>query len=246
MLCRHCPAPTKGNKGGSRSPSPGGAQPSPVRLNPLPGLRLNPRDSCGSAAHTHGLFCAHQACFIGHSFGSIVMTWLVVNDPQIVGSMLLLDPVSVMLQEPDIAHNFLYREPEQGSVVQAFFKYFVATELHIANTLHRHFWWFENVLWLDDLPERLRRPETFKVMLAGGDEIVNVPLVTEHLKTWRPAGAKGKADTAMAVELVIKPDLDHAEVVVSDDGASIPGAFASIMFCRRALPEFVALCFAQG
>ena len=36
-----------------------------------------------------------------------------------------------MLQEPDVAHNFLYRDPDQGSAVQAFCKYFVATELHV-------------------------------------------------------------------------------------------------------------------
>ena len=29
---------------------------------------------------------------------------------------------------------------------------------------------------------------------------------------------QGKAATGMALELVIKPELDHAEVVVSDDG----------------------------
>ena len=98
--------------------------------------------------------------------------------------MLMLDPVTFLLQEPDVAHNFLYREvrkqrtaalvlvhfrsknndhftktgsgqtsiktqkesggvvflqPEKGSVVQAFFKYFVATELHVGTLLvHAH------------------------------------------------------------------------------------------------------------
>lgn len=52
--------------------------------------------------------------------------------------MLLLDPVSLMLQEPDVAHNFLYRDPDQGSAVQAFFKYFVATELHVRAKLSLH------------------------------------------------------------------------------------------------------------
>ena len=76
-----------------------------------------------------------QACFIGHSFGSIVISWLLNNAPECVGSILLLDPVSLMLQEPDVAHNFLYRDPAQGSAVQAFFKYFVATELHVRVTI---------------------------------------------------------------------------------------------------------------
>lgn len=73
-----------------------------------------------------------QGCFIGHSFGSVVVSWMIASAPECVESVLLLDPVSLMLQEPDVAHNFLYREPGLGSpAVQTFFKYFVATELHV-------------------------------------------------------------------------------------------------------------------
>jgi pimeloyl-ACP methyl ester carboxylesterase len=102
-----------------------------------------------------------QACFIGHSFGSIVVSWLVTNVPECVGSILLLDPVSLMLQEPDVAHNFLYRSTDQGSLVQAFFKYFVATELHV-RTILRHLderdafsrFGFENVVHVALLPTK--------------------------------------------------------------------------------------------
>ena len=62
----------------------------------------------------------------------------------------------------------------------------------------------------------------FKVILAGGDEIVNVPLVSAHLKEFRPtrnnAQHQGDQTTGMIAEVVVKPDLDHAEVVVSADG----------------------------
>lgn len=85
---------------------------------------------------------------------------------------------------------------------------------------------------------RLQRPEIFKVMLAGGDEIVNVALVAEHLEKFRPnsnpddaprghggrsngggGGKKGRG--GMVAEVVIKDGLDHAEVVVSSDGLSL-------------------------
>ena len=51
----------------------------------------------------------------------------------------------------------------------------VASELHIANTLHRHFWWYESVLWLEDLPARLRGPARFKVVLAQDDVVPHPP-----------------------------------------------------------------------
>lgn len=62
----------------------------------------------------------------------------------------------------------------------------------------------------------------FKVLLAGGDEIVNVPLVLAHLKEFRGAHDKEldqrEGTTNMIADVVVKPDLDHAEVVVSSDG----------------------------
>ena len=80
MLCRHAPAAAStGTAGhgahGARSPSPAG-------------IGCEPR----------------AACFIGHSYGSIVTSWLVARVPECVGSILFLDPVSLMLQEPDISY----------------------------------------------------------------------------------------------------------------------------------------------
>ena len=62
----------------------------------------------------------------------------------------------------------------------------------------------------------------FKVLLAGGDEIVNVPLVLAHLKEFRGSHDKEldrrEGTTNMIADVVVKPELDHAEVVVSSDG----------------------------
>ena len=123
-------------------------------------------------------------------------------------------------QEPDVAYNFLYRPPANS--LQSVFKYFVAAEVGIANTLHRHFWWYENVLWLEDLPARLRKPQRFKVLLAGGDDIVNVPLIQGYLRDWRPAedGGGGKAEAGCgegAAEVVVASGLEHAELCVNGD-----------------------------
>jgi hypothetical protein len=61
-----------------------------------------------------------------------------------------------------------------------------------------------------------------KVLLAGGDEIVNVPLVLAHLKEFRAAHDKEQHQSegtgSMIAEVVVKPELDHAEVVVSSSG----------------------------
>ena len=65
----------------------------------------------------------------------------------------------------------------------------VASELHIANTLHRHFWWYESVLWLEDLPARLRGPARFKVVLAQDDVVPHPPPQPGGAPRWCPATA---------------------------------------------------------
>ena len=49
------------------------------------------------------------ACFVGHSFGSIVCSWLVRLQPDCVASLLFLDPVTLMLQARPIPTQRLSR-----------------------------------------------------------------------------------------------------------------------------------------
>lgn len=51
-------------------------------------------------------------------------------------------------------------------------RYFVGTELGIANTLQRHFDWVSNSLWFEDIPNA-RDPQKTLVVLGGQDAILN-------------------------------------------------------------------------
>jgi hypothetical protein len=82
-----------------------------------------------------------------------------------------------------------------------FFCCWQQSELHIANTLHRHFWWYENVLWLEDLPPHLQPTSTFIVVLAADDDIINVPLVKRYID---------KQDFG---SVVVIPGVGHAELL---------------------------------
>ena len=95
---------------------------------------------------------AHQiqsACFMGHSFGSICVTWIIKHRPHCVLSVVLLDPVCFLLFLPDVCQNFVYRQPTimGSSLMQWVVHYFAKRELNIAHTLSRHFWWYRNILW---------------------------------------------------------------------------------------------------
>jgi len=51
-------------------------------------------------------------------------------------------------------------------------RYFVGTELGIANTIQRHFDWSSNSLWFEEIPNA-RDPKKMLVVLGGKDVILN-------------------------------------------------------------------------
>lgn len=50
--------------------------------------------------------------------------------------------------------------------------FFVATELGVANLLHRNFQWSHNNLWIEDMPHA-RDPMRSLYVIGGKDDIVN-------------------------------------------------------------------------
>lgn len=88
--------------------------------------------------------------WLGHSYGSIVITWVIRARPHYVNKVNLVDPVCFALWEPDLIRNFLYNSNPTGPI-HHLAQYFVAKDLLVASTLFRHFWWLQNLLFPDDL-----------------------------------------------------------------------------------------------
>ncbi|KAJ1406431.1 hypothetical protein B484DRAFT_456827, partial [Ochromonadaceae sp. CCMP2298] len=112
---------------------------------------------------------------VGHSFGSISAGWLVSRYPERISHMTLVDPVSMLLGFPDVAYNFLYRPPQ--SVMEYVIHFCACREITISHMLHRNFWWYSNVLWLEDVPYHIG----VVVGIAGKDEIINAKAVHEYV-----------------------------------------------------------------
>ena len=74
-----------------------------------------------------------RAAFLGHSFGSVPLAWMVDSGSSLVAQLLLLDPVSVMLAVPIVTLNFLYRRPR--GLIQWLIYLAAASELGISYTL---------------------------------------------------------------------------------------------------------------
>ena len=118
--------------------------------------------------------------------GSATIVWLLKYAPHLVGGIVLVDPISLLLQHADVAHNFVYRHP--ASAAEIFFDW-IAREQGIAMTLSRNFHWFNNVFpmivhTMDDEVEEVRffpRGMESRVFLSERDCIVPTRLILEFL-----------------------------------------------------------------
>ena len=111
-----------------------------------------------------------------HSYGSVITTHILrtPNLANCVASVILIDPISILLHQPDVAYNFTVRKPKLAS--EWLLWYFGSKDLGVAHTLSRTFFWAENILWKEDLSGHRAT-----VFLSGNDAIINAPQVYAYL-----------------------------------------------------------------
>jgi hypothetical protein len=61
--------------------------------------------------------------------------------------------------------------------IELLMRYFVGTELGVANLLQRHFNWSSNSLWCEEIPDAYN-PEKTLFVLGGKDDIINAKVST--------------------------------------------------------------------
>lgn len=115
-----------------------------------------------------------QLSVVGHSFGSCPIAWLLASPKMSsrIHQVVLLDPVAILLSEPDVMVNFLYAQ-ELDKI-----RMIASSELFTEYYLRRHFAWYNSELWLQDLKEH----HNLLVCLSEQDEIINARKVREELE----------------------------------------------------------------
>ncbi|KAI8802531.1 hypothetical protein BJ742DRAFT_832402 [Cladochytrium replicatum] len=103
------------------------------------------------------------ATFVAHSLGTATVSWVVRNARTrgLVKSVVLLDPVTLLLHDPTVATSFLHRVPR--TIVELFLEYFVARETYIANSLSRGFAWSYNVVFANELSAIVEKEKKLEV-----------------------------------------------------------------------------------
>ncbi|KAH8682651.1 hypothetical protein BX600DRAFT_522089 [Xylariales sp. PMI_506] len=176
---------------------------------------------------------------VGHSYGTGLVS-SVVRSPDLgprCRSIILIDPISLMLHLPDVAYNFTRRKPRRAN--EWLIWYFAAMDPGIAHTLGRHFFWKENLIWKEELLGTSEEGDTVAqggggprssgrrkvaVCLSELDLLVNTTAVADYLTAgegWRPgrlgpgsAGKKHPVDrhtTRDGIDILWYRGLDHGQ-----------------------------------
>ena len=121
----------------------------------------------------------------------------------IIAATLLIDPIPFLLHHPAVAHNFVYRQPRHANEWQLW--YFASREPDTARALSRHFFWFECILFREDVlgattsgggrestptstststagkTQKKKKSMPITVSLSGRDQIVDARAVRAYL-----------------------------------------------------------------
>ncbi|TPX76403.1 hypothetical protein CcCBS67573_g02334 [Chytriomyces confervae] len=123
----------------------------------------------------HGYAKAH---IIGHSLGTTVSSWM-IKYSKYAASCVLLDPVVFLYLFPALAFNFVHRVPGLNTPSMKANEYLLhwlcSRELHTHHSISRHFFWTQNVLW----PEKL--PENHHIYIAKQDFLFDGHMVADYL-----------------------------------------------------------------
>jgi pimeloyl-ACP methyl ester carboxylesterase len=115
---------------------------------------------------------------VGHSFGSCPIAWLLASKKldQQIKQVVLLDPVAVVLSEPDVMVSFLYSEGIDKIRIVA------SSEIMTQSYLRRHFAWYNSELYVEDVKCPML------VFCSEHDEIVNSENVKHEMQRHHQKG----------------------------------------------------------
>lgn len=152
----------------------------------FPFLAMAPWESVPSArevvAQLQDMLAANghtAAHFAGHSFGAVVIGWVMKMSASSVIMTTLMEPAHFLMMKSECLAKVLYGEPQ--TCFEILIRYFGFRELFTANLLCRNFFWEQSTMW----PEDIFVPAVIE--LAGGDHIVQSLFVRRLLEHERAA-----------------------------------------------------------
>ena len=114
------------------------------------------------------------ARFIGHSYGTFIVSWVMKYCPQLVESAVFLDPGCFLLHFTKCLKAIIYKDAMTEA--EKLFQYFLRSELNFNNHCRRHFLWYRNILFFDEIKCKA------VVIISDQDDIMPVDEIREYHK----------------------------------------------------------------
>ena len=123
-----------------------------------------------------------RGVFIGHSYGTFVISKIVQDHPHSVDNMCLMDPVCLMTCHPSLTANFIYRTcdsifPLSLKKIFEIAQFVFSRDVSLAQTFCRKFHGMEAMLWEHEISGAKS-----VIVLSGKDPLVPTALVMKQLK----------------------------------------------------------------
>jgi pimeloyl-ACP methyl ester carboxylesterase len=119
------------------------------------------------ATHGHS-----SASWMGHSYGTSWLAYMVKYVPDAVASVLFLDPICFCLHWPRLTKQFVYMRPDPGTI-----SYIIRTDVIVNWTIQRSFPWS----WISLFVEQIKVP--CAVFLSEKDALVPAEKVEIYLRS---------------------------------------------------------------
>lgn len=163
----------------------------------FPFMAQTPWESVPSArevvAQVQDMLAAHRfqgAHFVGHSFGAVILSWMMKMSPTSIICATFIDPAAMLSLKSDLLQKALWDPPV--TAMYQFLRYFVFRELFTVNLICRCTFWEQCTLW----PEEITTPAV--VELSSEDAVVSSLFVRRLLEHERAARKQRKRVLPMA------------------------------------------------
>ncbi|ETW02734.1 hypothetical protein H310_05235 [Aphanomyces invadans] len=152
--------------------------------------------------------------WVGHSFGTIVMSWVCQERPDLVHYLTFVDPVVFGMWKHDGIYNLMYKPP--STAIDLFLWYFASQEIGIARSLRRHLLWYESALFPANLPRHPHSKHVLaSVFLSEKDCIIDAPAAYAHLQRGvHLPGPSHNGTPRVPIHATMWPGFTHGELMM--------------------------------
>lgn len=119
-----------------------------------------------------------KAHFMGHSFGTVVVSWMIRRAKDRVHCCTLIDPIIFLTYKSTLVYNFFYRKCVNAT--QQLIRDFISKELFICHHIQRGFFWHESLLEFYHL-----RDLHAVVVLSANDCLIPVDSIRRALDLYK-------------------------------------------------------------